>query len=58
MAAEMQVRELETLFPLAPRRWAHIIRLEVTGQADYLAAHGAFPVDQYAFIKSQLELGQ
>ncbi len=48
-ACEAQVRQLYTLFPSAPKRWATILRAEINAQGQYLADYGCFPEDQYAF---------
>lgn len=53
-ACEMQILQLRQRWPSMPERWARIIRAEIIGQAQYLAATGDFPVDQYAFIKGAL----
>lgn len=53
--AERQVRELLAAYPRAPRAWLALLRAEVTGQAEHFAAHGSFPADQAAFIRSYVE---
>lgn len=51
---ELQCRELETMFPCAPKRWRKIIEAEIIGQARHVLATGAFPIDQMTFIRQQI----
>lgn len=51
VVCEYQVRELLTRYPGA-LDVARLIRAEIIGQAEHYAAHGAFPVDQFAFFNS------
>lgn len=44
-----QQRDLVRAFPSCPAWALDIIAAEVQGQAEYFAAHGAFPLDQIAF---------
>lgn len=48
---DAQIRGLLARFPRAPFFALQVIRAEITGQAEYFAAHGAFPADQAAFIR-------
>lgn len=53
-AAELQIRQMLGLYPRAPKLWLGIIRAEVTGQAEFFARTGAFPVNQAAFVADYL----
>lgn len=48
-ACEMQQRQLVERYPSAPQWALDLLHTEVIGQAEYFAAHGAFPLDQEAF---------
>lgn len=54
LACELQILQLRRRFENMPERWAQILRAEIIGQAQYLERTGAFPVDQYDFIKGEL----
>lgn len=55
LACEAQCLELLRIADNAiTRRWCHILRAEIIGQAEYLACTGAFPIDQYAFTTERL----
>jgi hypothetical protein len=55
-ACAEQARDLRTLYPghADLPRWLAILHAEVVGQGEHLARHGAFPVDQAAFVRSYL----
>ena len=44
-----QQRAMREAFPNVPQWALDILDAEVRGQAEYFAAHGAFPVDQISF---------
>jgi len=53
-AADLQCAQLLAAYPRAPGRWLKLIHAEVTGQAEYFARHGIFPLDQLEFIAQYL----
>lgn len=55
LTCEMQILQLRQRWPSMPERWSRIIRAEIVGQALHLQRTGAFPADQYAFIKGEIE---
>ena len=53
-AANLQCAQLLAAYPRAPRHWLRLIHAEVTGQAEYFANYGVFPLDQLLFVKQYL----
>lgn len=49
-ACEYQIAQARAVFPRLPEWIVRALRAEVTGQAEYFAAHGTFPADQIAFF--------
>lgn len=49
-AADLQCAQLLALYPRAPSAWLRLIHAEVTGQVEYFAVNGVFPLDQLKFV--------
>lgn len=51
---EAQISILRNRFPGVPSFIIDAIRADVIGQAEFFALHGAFPVDQVAFVREAI----
>lgn len=51
---EAQARAVLQLYPRAPKAWLALLRAEIDGQAEFFAANGFFPADQFAFVREAL----
>src|SRR5579872_538182 len=52
---EAQQRAVLAAYPRAPKSWLALLRAEVDAQAEHFTRTGAFPVNQAAFIREQME---